>query len=33
MWDLQPVVEGKRVVAWMFGPDGPAATDRFDRVS
>ena len=32
MWDLQPVVEDQRIVAWMFGPDDPAAPCRFDRV-
>jgi CubicO group peptidase (beta-lactamase class C family) len=33
MWDLRPVLEGNRVVAWLFGPDDPAAPCRFDRVS
>jgi hypothetical protein len=32
MWDLRPVVEGKRVAAWMFGPDDPAAPCRFERI-
>jgi hypothetical protein len=33
MWDLRPILEGKRIVAWLFGPDDPAAPCRFDRVS
>lgn|GEM_PF-1573948 len=33
MWDLRPIVEGKRALAWMFGPDDPAAPSRFDRIS
>jgi CubicO group peptidase (beta-lactamase class C family) len=30
-WDLGPVVEGNKVVAWMFGPDAPDTPCRFDR--
>jgi CubicO group peptidase (beta-lactamase class C family) len=31
-WDLRPVVNGRELVAWEFGPDDPAAPCRFERV-
>lgn len=31
-WDLWPVIDGRRVVAWDFGPDDPKAPCCFERI-
>jgi CubicO group peptidase (beta-lactamase class C family) len=32
-WNLRPVIENRRLVAWLFNPDDPAAPCRFERVA
>jgi len=32
-WNLRPVIENGRLVAWLFNPDDPAAPCRFERVA